>query len=40
MKEEHNCDLTNLGLGERGDEEEVGGRMFTICSTILGAFVI
>ena len=26
VKEEHNLDLTNLGLG-RGDEEWVGGRI-------------
>ena len=27
MKEENNLDLTNLGLGGRGDEEGVVGRI-------------
>lgn len=27
MKEEHNLDLTNLDLGERGDEEGISGRI-------------
>ena len=39
---EYNRDLTNLDLMGRGwgDREGVGGRMFTICSTILGSGVI
>ena len=38
MKEEHNLDLTNLGLAERGDEEgksvgELGSSLF-VCVKI------
>ena len=41
MREKHNRDLTNLDLMGRGDEEGgVGGRMFAICSTILGSGVV
>ena len=38
----HNYDLTNLDLTGRGwrDREGVGGRVFTICSTIPGSGMV